>query len=192
MSFPHVSTSSRLSLRRFSVLLVGLLCLGAACATPEAPVEPASEPRPALPEFQVFGEPASPEDSEAIQSLLGQFSTAWSNSDAAAVAALYADDAEWTNAFGDVVRGPADLERFLSRMFSQFDSAVSGDEQSNSQRVSMWFLGDDAAITHSVTISRRGMEPDEPGERRVHITFVLGKRDGTWKIVHQMIMDARQ
>jgi hypothetical protein len=77
-------------------------------------------------------------------------------------------------------------------MFSQFDSAVSGDEQSNSQRVSMRFLGDDAAITHSVTISRRGMEPDEPGERRVHITFVLGKRDGTWKIVHQMIMDARQ
>jgi len=134
----------------------------------------------------------APEDGEAIQSLLGQFSTAWSNSDAAAVAALYAPDAEWTNAFGDVVRGPADLERFLTQMFSQFETDVSEAEESNFQSVSMRFMGDDAAISHGVTISRRGMEPGEPGERRVHVTFVLGKRDGDWKIVHQMIMDARQ
>jgi hypothetical protein len=29
-------------------------------------------------------------------------------------------------------------------------------------------------------------------ERRVHNTFVLAKEEGTWRIVHQMIMDARE
>jgi hypothetical protein len=60
-------------------------------------------------------------------------------------------------------------------MFSRFDPDDSEGEESNFQSGSMRFMGDDAAITHGVTMSRRGMEPGEQGERRVHSTFVLGR-----------------
>jgi hypothetical protein len=37
-----------------------------------------------------------------------------------------------------------------------------------------------------------GENRDDGGARRVFMTFVLEKRQGEWRIVHHMIMDARR
>lgn len=166
-----------------------LACVGAIACSDQADLP---EGWSDLPEYRVFGEPASPDDGEAIAAFLGQFGAAWGGGDAEALSALYADDAEWINAFGVVVRGSDELRDFFAPMFAAFGDAVSAEESTNARRVSLRFVGADVAVVHNVTISTRGAGRDGTVERRVHITLVLAKEEGTWRIVHQMIMDARE
>jgi len=150
---------------------------------------PGLQPEP--PEYRVFGKPSSAEAGEALAVASRGFSDAWASGDAAAIASYYADDAEWTNAFGDVVRGPADLQAFLTWMFAQDDKATSAGEITEARRVSLRYLGDDVAVAHAQTRSTRGEARSGEGTRQNHLTFVWAKMEGEWKIVHQMIMDAR-
>jgi len=145
-----------------------------------------------LPDHRVYGEPASAEDAEAVSELMGRFGEAWGRGDAAAVAAAYAEDAEWTNAFGTVLRGPAEVRDFLTRMFSEDDAGASAGELSSYRRLSLRFVGADVAIIHGVVISMRGVSENYEAARRVHNTYVLAKQNGDWRIVHHMIMDARE
>lgn len=170
-------------------IAAALACLSATPCLGQ--IDPAGE-GPEFPEFRVFGEAATATDGEAIQGLMLQFAAAWGSGDAEAVVACYADDAEWTNAFGDVVRGSAELEGFLTRMFAEDEDEISAEEQTNARSISLRFLGDDVAVVHGVTISTRGNARSDMSERRVHTTFVAAKEGGTWQIVHQMIMDARE
>lgn len=103
------------------LLLSALSCsLVTPCLGQDNP--PGLQPEP--PEYRVFGEPSSPEAGDALGEAGHGFSEAWGRGDAAAVASYYADDAEWTNAFGDVVRGSADLRAFLTWLFAQDDDFV--------------------------------------------------------------------
>lgn len=151
-----------------------------------------AEERPPLPEYRAFGEAASAEDAAALREVMQQFGEAWGRGDAEAVAAHYADDAEWTNAFGDVVRGADSLQVFLTELFSQDSDTTATGETMNYRPLSMRYLGDDVAIVHGVTTSTRGEARGGEGERRVHITYVYAREEGAWQIVHQMIMDARE
>jgi uncharacterized protein (TIGR02246 family) len=119
------------------------------------------------------------------------FSIAWGSGDAEGAASAYAEDVEWTNAFGDVSRGSEALERKFEQLFTDVDADASEGEETNYQPVSMRFVGSDVAIVHGVTTSRRGSGVDGSDERRVHLTFVMAKQGGEWRIVHQVIMDAR-
>lgn len=170
------------------LLVPALSCLLVApCSGQDDP--PGLQPDP--PEYRVFGEPSSAEAGEALGEASRGFSEAWGRGDAAAVASYYADDAEWTNAFGAVVRGPADLEAFLTWLFDADDEATSAGETSGSRLISLRYLDDDVAVTHGLTSSTRGEARSGEGPRRVHLTFVWARVEGEWKIVHQMIMDAR-
>ena len=170
------------------LLLSALSCsLVTPCIGQDTP--PGLQPEP--PEYRVFGEPSSPEAGVALEEAGRGFSEAWGSGDAEAVASYYADDAEWTNAFGDVVRGPADLRAFLTWMFARFDEATSAGETINSRRVSLRYLGGDVAVIHYQTTSTRGEARSGEETRQNHLTFVWAKVRGEWKIVHQMIMDAR-
>ena len=150
---------------------------------------PGLQPEPA--EFRVFGTPSSPEAGDAFSEASRGFSEAWGRGDAAAVASYYADDAEWTNAFGDVVRGRADLRAFLTWLFAQDDEATSAGEMTESRLISLRYLGDDVAVAHGQTRSTRGEARSGEATRQNHVTFVWAKVEGEWRIVHQMIMDAR-
>jgi hypothetical protein len=86
----------RVSMRRH-LLFAPLVCLLATALAQEPPPGSYST----LPEYKVFGEAASPEDAQAIETLIRHFSEARQAGDAGATAAVYAEDAEWTNAFGD-------------------------------------------------------------------------------------------
>ncbi len=145
-----------------------------------------------VPVYRVFGEAASPEDAQALTEVLMQFGEAWGSSDAEAVAAVFTDDAEWTNSFGTTLRGADELATFLGRMFSEFSDTTSAGEEMSYRPVSMRYVGDDAAIVHGMTRSTRGEARSGEDERRVRTTTVLAKANGEWRIVHQMIMDERE
>lgn len=171
-------------LQRFALLVLLLVSPSFAQDDP-----PGLQPDP--PEFRTYGEATSPEVGQALSAASRGFGDAWGRGDAAAVASYYASDVEWTNAFGDVVRGAADLEAFLNWMFARRDEAVSAGEKTNFQLISLRYLGDDVAITHGQTTSTRGENRSGEGPRRVHTTSVWARVDGKWKIVHHMVMDAR-
>lgn len=168
-----------------------LLLLSCLVAVP-CVAQDGAEGLPELPEYRVYGEPASPEDAEAVAAVMRQLGEGWGSGDPEAVAAVYADDAEWTNAFGDVVRGADELRDFLGWMFSQDSDTTSAAEAMSYQPLSLRYVGDDAAIVHGVTRSTRAGARSGEGERRVHNTYVLAKEKGRWRIVHHMIMDVRR
>ena len=155
-----------------------------------------------LPEFRVFGEPATLSDEAAIADLMRRFGQAWSTQDVDGAVEAYADDAEWINSFADVYRGHEALRGQFARLFERFESGSDeADEKENQAprpemkrgRLSIRYIGDEAAVLHGYTESDWGVNRDGGGLRRVHITYVLDKQpDGQWLIAHQMIMDARR
>ncbi|HEU0223803.1 MAG TPA: SgcJ/EcaC family oxidoreductase [Steroidobacteraceae bacterium] len=138
----------------------------------------------------MFGE-ATQEDAQAIGALMRQFSEARQSGDAERAAAFFAEDVEWTNAFGDVVRGSDNLQKFLGWLFSQDEEGTTEGEATQYRPLSTRYIGDDVAVLHGMTLSTRGEARSGEGPRRVHLTFVLAKQHEEWRIVHQMIMDAR-
>jgi uncharacterized protein (TIGR02246 family) len=170
------------------LLVPALFCL---LANPSFGQEDPPGLQPDPPEYRVFGEPSSPEAGHALAAASRGFGEAWGRGDAAAVASHYAADAEWTNAFGDVVRGPADLRSFLTWIFASNDETASAGEKTSFRSISLRYIGEDVAVTHGRTTSTRGEARAGQETRRVQITMVWVRLEGEWKIVHQMIMDTR-
>ena len=144
-----------------------------------------------LPEYREFGEPAGASDAEDIDNLMRRYGIAWGSANVDALMDTFAPDAEFTNAFGVVLRGHDEMRSFLTDMFKRWESETSSGEQSRRGGISRRYLGDDSAILHSYTESDRGDNRDGGGARRVQVTFVLAKINGEWKIAHQVIMDTR-
>lgn len=152
----------------------------------------AAERREVAP-FTVFGTPVNSAQEQAVEDLLDAFKETWAAQNVPAHLALFTEDAEWINAYARMFRGTRELENFLrDKLFPAFGSRVSQEEIRNANLVSIRYLGDDSAVVHLYTDGSRG-ESTIPGRelRRTHIHLVFSKLDGSWKIVHTAIMDAR-
>lgn len=152
----------------------------------------AAERREVAP-FTVFGTPESGAQQLAVENLLDNFKETWATQNVPAHLALFAQDAEWINAYARMFRGKTELEVFLrDQLFPAFDSRVSQEEIRNANLVSIRYLGDDAAVLHLYTDGSRGESAIPERElRRTHIHLVFAKMEAQWKIVHTAIMDAR-
>ena len=146
-----------------------------------------------VPEYKVFGNPASKADADAVNTLLTKFQTAWSQQDTPAVMKLYAKDIEWINAYARMFRGHKELSQFLDNvLFVHFAASVSQGEVNNMQPISLRYLGDDVAIFHGFTDGLRGKSVLKGKKfRRTHFHFVMHKQEGKWLFVHKTISDAR-
>jgi uncharacterized protein (TIGR02246 family) len=143
-----------------------------------------------LPPYRAAGATAH-EDSAAIAALMGALAQGWDRGDAAAVAAVYSADAEWTTVSGIVLRGTAEIREYLEWHFGQTLPDTPAEEGMAYRRLSTRYLNRDAAVLHDVTTTRRDAARAVPGQgvRRVHNTLVLAREpDGSWKIVHHMAM----
>jgi uncharacterized protein (TIGR02246 family) len=152
-----------------------------------------AQERREVPEFQIYGKPASAEDERAIDALIRNFKDAWGRQDTAALVALHADDVEWINAYARLIQGAEPLGRFLKeRLFPAFDPAISRQEAANMKAISIRFLGGNAAVVHLYTDGKRGPSRNANEEaRRTHMHLVLERQESGWRIVHTAIMDAR-
>jgi uncharacterized protein (TIGR02246 family) len=165
--------------------------LSIALVTQGALANESQEIFPELPGYVVVGDPASPGDLDAIRTIMMNSGQGWAEGNASQVADVYADDADWMNAFGDVRRGREAIKEYLTGLFS-FDEADMGEsEQANGRMISMRYVGDDVVILHSMTTSVRAGALEGADHRQVHSTSVLAKQNGEWRIVHEHISDAR-
>jgi len=175
------------------LLFIGTFCSAASTSFAQDLPTAVSEDAPPTgtystsPEFRYFREPASPEDRAAIRDLMRRYGDARRSHDAKALAATFAEDAELTNGFGDVIRGSDNIERFMTWVFAH-DDRDAGMAQAPLEiyrPLSVRYLGDDVAIVHGMTQSASGGGPQSSH----HQTWVLSKENAQWRIVHQQNSD---
>jgi uncharacterized protein (TIGR02246 family) len=136
--------------------------------------------------------PAASEDarSKAVEAAIQRWNEGWRTKNAQVACADYADDADWTNAFGMTERGRGAICKKLAEVFSlPFVMAATSDVVSQDIR----FLGSDVAVVVT-KIRRTGQQTPggEPlGDRDTRHQRVLFRSGGKWRIVSHLIADAR-
>jgi uncharacterized protein (TIGR02246 family) len=134
---------------------------------------------------------ASGDDETAVYEVLLTIGAAFRGLDATGVEDLYVEDADWTNAFGTTLKGNREIAGYLRDLFA--DEHFAAGAPVKPPEASVRFLGDDVAVAKTY-LERAGQETST-GEtlpvRRNHSLKVLRKEGGTWRIVSDIYMDAR-
>ena len=117
------------------------------------------------------------EDEAAINVMLSEMYQAWTDNDADGFVKYYSDDA--TAILPGSLRGSRKVIRDL--MAAGFEGPLKGSSTVD-KRLSLRFVGQDAAIA----ISEGGIlfagEDAVPEARKIHATWVFEKRDGRWMV----------
>jgi uncharacterized protein (TIGR02246 family) len=118
-------------------------------------------------------------DPTAIHQLGIDFDAAWNRRDAAAVGALFRDDADFQIPRGDIFRGREQIEQFYTRAFVKMPT----DRRHSITCQHVRFLTSDVAIADGpARIFRAGAAADDEPHLRVLFTFVAYHRHGRWRI----------
>lgn len=138
----------------FAASALAVACLGIGPAADEPP-----------------GPSARPEDTKAIAELNAAFTRSFNKGDARAIAALFAEDAEITEADGEVIKGREAITRLFA---TAFEAAPRATIELTSE--SLRFLGNDAALeTGRARTTPAGGSPEST---RYLVIYV--RRDGRW------------
>lgn len=126
--------------------------------------------------------PLSAQDQAAIGAIVRAVPEALNHKDMKAYAELFDDDADWINVVGMHWRGKANVVKahtiYLKTLFSKGGMSTA--------QMSIRAVTADVAIAVVTENDKGGVLPDgskaPPGSGR--LTYVLVKRNGTWKITH--------
>jgi uncharacterized protein (TIGR02246 family) len=118
-----------------------------------------------------------PHDVAAIKGILESHYQAWDAGDADAFVTDYAEDATVIMP-GIYRRSREEIRRNMADGFASFLKNSTAIDKLESIR----FLGENAAVAVSETGVRFPGETEIPAERMVYATWVLEKRDGTWRL----------
>lgn len=123
---------------------------------------------------------------------LDSWNEGWKTRDVGLAIADYADDCDFTNAFGDRFEGKDQLKEGLTFIFS-LDFVMAGDSESNAYQ-DVTFLSDSIAMIRSQLV-RKDQKTDS-GEvmkdRLINHLRVLEKREGRWLIVSHLVSQAKE
>jgi uncharacterized protein (TIGR02246 family) len=136
---------------------------------------------------------AMPEkDQEAIGRTLGALLTGFGQRNADLLVGVYADDADWVNAFGTVKTGAAQIVEYLRGLFA--DANFDAGQPAAPPEARLRRLTDDVLIV-STHIKIRGqglVGGGQIAERDNFASHVLQRQpDGRWLVVSELFMDAR-
>ncbi|WP_231512946.1 YybH family protein [Haloferax mediterranei] len=109
--------------------------------------------------------------------------------DTTKLAQMYAEDADWTNAFGTTLHGRDAIVEYHEELFE--DPHFSRGKILGEPDGSIRFVSDDVAVAKTF-VERAGQESAEGDElptRRNHSLKVLNRQDEKWVIVSEMYMD---
>lgn len=125
----------------------------------------------------------------AIKESISRYDQGWDAKDVDLVLQDYADNIDWTNAFGDRTQGKAELRTLLETIFS-LDFVMSG--ENNYQDPDITFPKPDLAIARSVNIRTGQKWPDGRlmKDRINNHIRVFQKLKGEWKIIHHIVSQA--
>ena len=139
-----------------------------------------------------FAEEIALTDKAAVLATLDSWNEGWAKRDAALAVQDYAEDADWTNAFGDRFLGRDAMRDGLDFIFS-LNFVMAGESDAN-EFEDVQFLSEDIALIRSKLV-RKG-QLFENGEtrpdRHIHHLRVLKKRNGKWVIVSHLISQAQE
>ena len=118
---------------------------------------------------------------ETPQDIPRLFAEAWNSRDAAALAGLFADDADFVNVVGLWWRNRPDIERAHAYGLSTFFK----ESELSARRVEVRLLGDSVAVVHvrwrlSGQLDKDGTSLDD---RLAVMVFVAEYRDHAWEVV---------
>ena len=131
-------------------------------------------------------------DKEAILQTFDSWNRGWSDADAALAVQDYAEDTDWTNAFGDRIQGKAALREKLAYIFG-LGFAMAGDSAGN-EYTDIEFLSADIAMVRSKLV-RSGQQTssgDVMPDRHINHLRVYQMRDGRWLIVSHLISQVKE
>lgn len=133
--------------------------------------------------------PCKNADEAAIRKVVDEFNDAWNARSASRYAAVFAEDADWENAFGGRRKGRKEIQEFIGVLVSQFSSA---EETITDTRV--WCMSPKLALIDVYqTVSGQKL----PGggivpTRRIRMTQLYEKNGGKWQIKVHRVADLRQ
>jgi uncharacterized protein (TIGR02246 family) len=134
-----------------------------------------------------------PDDQAAIGKTCGTLARGFATHSADGLQEIYAEDADWINAFGTVKKGAQEIAAYLKILFANANFAAG--TMPEPPTISLRKVTDEVVV---VTINQhiRGQLLTS-GEaiqlRDNHSLHILHKEtDGRWLIVSEMFMDARQ
>jgi uncharacterized protein (TIGR02246 family) len=133
-------------------------------------------------------------DEAAVRAVAAHETAAWGRFDPKEIASLYTSDAIWQNPFGVRLHGSAELEKFLTRLFTR-PGYRAGKDTEAAKITDVRFPSPTVAVVWSEE-SSQGQIDDDTGKpmlpRHSHYLEVMVKKDGVWKISECMIMDELQ
>lgn len=131
-------------------------------------------------------------DSIAIVSQLDSWNRGWAERNVDLAIEAYAEDADWTNAFGDRVTSRDSLRETLQFIFS-LNFVMAGNSGEN-EFEDLTFLTPDVALLRSKLV-REGQQMqngETMPDRHVHHLRVFQRRNGEWQIVSHLISQAHE
>jgi uncharacterized protein (TIGR02246 family) len=141
-----------------------------------------------LPGLEVMPE----KDQEGIGRTLGALLTGFGQRNADLLVGVYADGADWVNAFGTAKTGAAQIVEYLRGLFA--DANFDAGQPAAPPEARLRRLTDDVLIV-STHIKIRGqglVDGGQIAERDNYAVHVLQRQpDGRWLVVSELFMDAR-
>lgn len=134
----------------------------------------------------------TPEDEAEILATFDAWDAGWRERDVDLAIRHYADDVDWTNAFGDRFEGKAALREGLARIFA-LDFVMAGNSAESEYR-DVQFLSSDIALVRSKLVRRGQKRPSGAPmpDRHINHLRVFHKRDGEWVIVSHLVSQAQE
>lgn len=130
-------------------------------------------------------------DSTAIFQALADAERGWNTGDVALSTRHYAEDTDWTNAFGDRAVGRDSLVALLTEILS-LDFVRAG--RTEYVFSDLTFLSPEVALLRSQTVVRGQRQSDgvPMADRHNDHLRVFQRRDGDWVIVSHLISQANE
>lgn len=131
----------------------------------------------------------SEEAKSKINESIAAWDKGWETKDVDLSLKYYADDTDWTNAFGDRVQSKEELQQLLETIFG-LDFVMAGENDYGENEIT--FLNDSIATARSLNVRKNQKWPDgsKMDDRHINHLRVYKNINGEWLIVHHMISQA--
>ena len=128
-----------------------------------------------------LGQSGKEADEKALRDVMDRFMDAWNRHDAHAFAAVFAEDADFTNVLGIGASGRAKIEEFHAPVFA----TIFKNSHQKHDDIKIRFIRDDIAAVdvHWQMTGATDPQGNPRPDRRGLLNFVMAKDAGRWQIV---------
>ena len=161
------------------ILMVALVVALVAPALAQTP--PGEAPKSKPKEIQGVGGPRTDIENEAtIRKLYAEYTAAWNRHDPKAMASFWMLDGDYMEPDGRHPKGQAEVEK----LFTQEQQTVFKESTISLTIETVWFINADVAMVDGKydLSGVRDLEGKQLPTRSGHLTAVLMREDGTWKV----------